>query len=83
MPNIKTRNKRKHKDKKQKKKQHKRETKKRAKGINKSEPPRRAQKQTFKRVFSPRCKIYHKDKRKQAERTKSGKKPFLHYTRVS
>ena len=57
--------------------------KKRAKGLNKSEPPRRAQKANFKRVFSPR--LYYlpsKQKKDSRERTKSRKTPFLFITRI-
>lgn len=54
--------------------------KKRAKGINKSEPPRRAQKGTFLRVFLPHCKIYHQEKEsRRAAHKKSQKNAVSHH----
>lgn len=53
--------------------------KKRAKGINKSEPPRRAQKPTFKRVFLPRLQIYHQDKKGEQSAQKTAKRRRFYY----
>ena len=50
---------------------------KRAKGINKSEPPRRAQKPTFQRVFSPRpYNITTKERKAHASHKKAEKRRF-------
>lgn len=50
---------------------HKDDKQKTRKGNNISEPPRLSRKTRFKRVFLPRCKTYHQDKKKKAERTKT------------